>query len=145
MAEGADTASDTASQGAIGSETQWERGQVMLDKQTRTRAITFSDGGRDGGDATRAKILIRSCFVLELRGQVRAKIARLFAIALVAGMTVTVSANFSLAFDRRLVSPSSEACAPRMAEGADTASDTASQGAIGSETLSNLPPASLIL
>jgi hypothetical protein len=135
MAEGADTGSDTASQGAIGSESLLRGGQVMLDKQNRTRAITFYDGGRIGGDAHRAQISICSRFVLLGQARVRIEIARMFAILFVAGMTVTGSANFSLAFDPCLVSTSSEAGATRMAEGADTGSDTASQGAIGSESL----------
>jgi hypothetical protein len=112
----------------------------MLDRQTRTRAITFCDGGRTGGDVDRAQICICTRFVLFFQGRVRIEIARYLAIFVVVSGAVTVSANFSLAFDRRLVSPSSEACATRMAEGADSGSDPASQGAIGSKSLFQSSP-----
>jgi hypothetical protein len=112
----------------------------MLDKQSRSRANTFSDGGQRGADAQRAKISKCSRFVLQIGGRVRIEIARAFAIFMLAGAVVTVSASFSLAFDPRLVSPSSEACATRIAEGADTGSDPASQGAIGSESLFQTSP-----
>ncbi len=107
----------------------------MLDKQTRGRAISFYDGGQAGGDVSRAKISICSWFVLKFGGRVRIEIARLVAILVVATTVVAGDANFSLAFDPRLVFTSSEACATRMAEGADNGSDPASQGAIGSGSL----------
>ena len=117
----------------------------MLEKRIRSRASSFCDGGRSGGNAERAKISFRSLFVLSFQNRGRLEIARLSAIVLVASFQVTSVMQFSLASDPRLVSSSSEGCATRMAEGADIGSDPASKGAMGSELLFQTPPASLVL
>jgi hypothetical protein len=112
----------------------------VLVKQISMRASSFCDGGRDRQDAFRAEIVICSRFVLSLTGRGQVKIARRLAIALVVSAVVTAAMQFSLASGHRLVNPYSEPCAWRMAKGADTGSDTASQGVIGSGSLSQPAP-----
>jgi hypothetical protein len=140
MAKGADTGSETASQGVIGSGSLIEGGKALLVKYTRTRASSFSDGGPSDPNACRAKIAVRSRFALSLRLRGRIEIARRLAISAVVSGVVTMTGHFSLAIGHRLVKPYSEPCACRMAKGADTGSETASQGVIGSGSLPKPAP-----
>jgi len=57
----------------------------MLGRRFGNRANSFYDGGLSGGNACRAKILVRSRFVLDFRGPVWINIARVTAAFVVAG------------------------------------------------------------
>jgi hypothetical protein len=113
---------------------------AMLEWQHRCRAISFYDGGRLGGDAVRAKISIRTRFVLSIRGGVRIAVAGAFAIFLVAKATVSVSVASSAEGLVNFVSSSSEHCATSVRTAAGNGSEAASRGAKGSGSLFQTSP-----
>jgi len=116
----------------------------VLDKRIQGRAISLSDRGRGRGDAFRVEIKARSWFVPKLRGAGRAIIARLFAISLMAGISIDgrVDRLHGFVGNYHLVL-SSDGCAYRVAEGGDTGFGPASHGAPGSGSTCDIAPGKL--
>jgi len=59
----------------------------MLEALSSDRAISLSDGGREGGEPFRAKVAFSSRFVLKLEGAWRVATARWATILVVAAVT----------------------------------------------------------
>ena len=101
----------------------------MLDRLTQDRAISYKDGGRAGGNALRAKVVVRSRFVLKSSVGLAA-----------AGVLVGFAASWTFAgrvdlqrspdhVGHHVESPTSSALS--VAEGAEPGSDPASRIAVG--------------